>query len=347
MVQDEGCRWTGRLGGTVTLARSRPQLAPGRRRGRPGPAVRLRPGRPAAARQRSRRAGCWPAATCSAAPSPRTARPSTRPSWSARWPDWSAASVSPIYERTAGQRDRTGPGAHRATGPAGRPDRPGHRGFHPDLARASTHGRAGVLADDRHRAAARADLAADRAGRAADLHRQPAPDHLRPAQRRRPAGVRRPGRAVPPRLPDQARLRPGAGGVRRRWPDAGRPAAGRGGRPDHATAGVARWASPGTGIPRSAWTDPPGWPGPAATSAMGCPPRTWPAGRWPTCCCAGTPSSTTLPWVNHRSPAWEVEPLRWLGANAGLRAMTWADHAEQRFGRPSLLAGAVNRMMGR
>jgi glycine/D-amino acid oxidase-like deaminating enzyme len=56
---------------------------------------------------------------------------------------------------------------------------------------------------------------------------------------------------------------------------------------------------------------------------------------------------TTLPWVNHRSPAWEVEPLRWLGANAGLRAMTWADHAEQRFGRPSLLAGAVNRMMGR
>lgn len=56
---------------------------------------------------------------------------------------------------------------------------------------------------------------------------------------------------------------------------------------------------------------------------------------------------TTLPWVNHRSPAWEIEPLRWLGANAGLRAMTWADHAEQRFGRPSFLAGAVNRMMGR
>ncbi|HJQ02040.1 MAG TPA: FAD-binding oxidoreductase [Jatrophihabitans sp.] len=56
---------------------------------------------------------------------------------------------------------------------------------------------------------------------------------------------------------------------------------------------------------------------------------------------------TPLPWVNHRSPSWEVEPLRWLGANAGLRAMTWADHAEQRFGRRSLLAGAVNRMMGR
>jgi glycine/D-amino acid oxidase-like deaminating enzyme len=55
----------------------------------------------------------------------------------------------------------------------------------------------------------------------------------------------------------------------------------------------------------------------------------------------------TLPWVNHQSPQWEFEPLRWLGANAGLRAMTWADHAEQRGDRPSALAGLVNRMMGR
>ncbi len=56
---------------------------------------------------------------------------------------------------------------------------------------------------------------------------------------------------------------------------------------------------------------------------------------------------TSLPWVNHQSPQWETEPLRWLGANAGLRAMTWADHAEQRAGRPSRLATMVNRMMGR
>ncbi|MGZ5403612.1 MAG: NAD(P)/FAD-dependent oxidoreductase, partial [Nocardioides sp.] len=34
---------------------------------------------------------------------------------------------------------------------------------------------------------------------------------------------------------------------------------------------------------------------------------------------------TRLPWVGHRSPPWEPEPLRWLGINAGLRAMTWAD----------------------
>ncbi len=56
---------------------------------------------------------------------------------------------------------------------------------------------------------------------------------------------------------------------------------------------------------------------------------------------------TALPWVGHRSPPWEPEPLRWLGANAGLRAMVWADAAERRGSRPSRLAGAVNRALGR
>jgi glycine/D-amino acid oxidase-like deaminating enzyme len=56
---------------------------------------------------------------------------------------------------------------------------------------------------------------------------------------------------------------------------------------------------------------------------------------------------TRLPWVGHRGRRWETEPLRWLGANAGLRAMTWADAAEQRRGRPSQMAVLVNGMMGR
>ena len=60
-----------------------------------------------------------------------------------------------------------------------------------------------------------------------------------------------------------------------------------------------------------------------------------------------TSALTALPWVGHRSRAWEPEPLRWIGANAGLRAMTWADHAEQRRGRPSRLASAVNGILGR
>jgi glycine/D-amino acid oxidase-like deaminating enzyme len=56
---------------------------------------------------------------------------------------------------------------------------------------------------------------------------------------------------------------------------------------------------------------------------------------------------TRLPWVGHRSRRWEPEPLRWLGANAGLQAMTWADAAERRHGQPSRMASLVNAMMGR
>jgi glycine/D-amino acid oxidase-like deaminating enzyme len=54
---------------------------------------------------------------------------------------------------------------------------------------------------------------------------------------------------------------------------------------------------------------------------------------------------TTLPWVNHRSPTWEPEPLRWLGVNAGLTAMGYADPEEARTGRESLVARAFGRLM--
>lgn len=46
------------------------------------------------------------------------------------------------------------------------------------------------------------------------------------------------------------------------------------------------------------------------------------------------------------SPLWAAEPLRWLGINAGLRAMTWADHREARTGRPSRLASGFERFVG-
>jgi glycine/D-amino acid oxidase-like deaminating enzyme len=55
---------------------------------------------------------------------------------------------------------------------------------------------------------------------------------------------------------------------------------------------------------------------------------------------------TRLPWVGHRSPSWEPEPLRWLGVNAGLRAMELADWEEARTGRPSLAAGVMGRLLG-
>jgi glycine/D-amino acid oxidase-like deaminating enzyme len=53
-----------------------------------------------------------------------------------------------------------------------------------------------------------------------------------------------------------------------------------------------------------------------------------------------------LPWVGHRSPRWEPEPLRWLGANAGLRLMAFADAREDRTGRPSRAAAAFGRLLG-
>jgi glycine/D-amino acid oxidase-like deaminating enzyme len=61
----------------------------------------------------------------------------------------------------------------------------------------------------------------------------------------------------------------------------------------------------------------------------------------------GTDSEITrLPWVGHRSPQWEREPLRWLGLNAGLQVMSLADRQEARTGRPSKAAGFMGRFLG-
>jgi glycine/D-amino acid oxidase-like deaminating enzyme len=55
---------------------------------------------------------------------------------------------------------------------------------------------------------------------------------------------------------------------------------------------------------------------------------------------------TTLPWVGHRSRPWEVEPVRWLGANLGLRVMGSADAEEARTGRPARRAALFGRFVG-
>jgi glycine/D-amino acid oxidase-like deaminating enzyme len=55
---------------------------------------------------------------------------------------------------------------------------------------------------------------------------------------------------------------------------------------------------------------------------------------------------TRLPWVNHRSPNWEPEPLRWVGVNAGLWTMKLADHTEERTGQTSRLATRMDRLLG-
>jgi glycine/D-amino acid oxidase-like deaminating enzyme len=55
---------------------------------------------------------------------------------------------------------------------------------------------------------------------------------------------------------------------------------------------------------------------------------------------------TRLPWVNHRSPRWEPEPLRWLGTNVGLRAMTMSDVEERWSGKQSRIARWMGPLLG-
>jgi len=54
----------------------------------------------------------------------------------------------------------------------------------------------------------------------------------------------------------------------------------------------------------------------------------------------------SLPWVNHRNPNWEIEPLRWIGTNLGLAVMSSADKVEARTGRPARRAEVFGRFLG-
>ena len=55
---------------------------------------------------------------------------------------------------------------------------------------------------------------------------------------------------------------------------------------------------------------------------------------------------TTLPWVNHRSRNWEIEPLRWLGINSGLLTVKHADSVETNQGRTSKVNSLLGRLIG-
>jgi glycine/D-amino acid oxidase-like deaminating enzyme len=55
---------------------------------------------------------------------------------------------------------------------------------------------------------------------------------------------------------------------------------------------------------------------------------------------------TRLPWVNHISPRWEPEPLRWLGINGALQLMASADRAEERSGKPAKRAAVIEKLLG-
>jgi glycine/D-amino acid oxidase-like deaminating enzyme len=56
---------------------------------------------------------------------------------------------------------------------------------------------------------------------------------------------------------------------------------------------------------------------------------------------------TRLPWVGHRSRAWEPEPLRWLGIHGVYALYRTADRAEERTQRPSPIARVADLVSGR
>ncbi|HMK10674.1 MAG TPA: FAD-dependent oxidoreductase, partial [Acidimicrobiales bacterium] len=54
---------------------------------------------------------------------------------------------------------------------------------------------------------------------------------------------------------------------------------------------------------------------------------------------------TRLPWVRHRSPEWEPEPLRWLGHRALSAMARSADRAEYRTGRPAKRIAVLDQLL--
>ena len=58
-----------------------------------------------------------------------------------------------------------------------------------------------------------------------------------------------------------------------------------------------------------------------------------------------TTEFTRLPFVQHHSKKWEIEPFRWLGVNAGLALAKRADHVEHRKGFDSKAGSLLERLL--
>ena len=56
---------------------------------------------------------------------------------------------------------------------------------------------------------------------------------------------------------------------------------------------------------------------------------------------------TKLAWVQHKSPRWELEPLRFIAARAALLGADWADQIEGVTGRRSLISKIIARLTGK
>ena len=62
--------------------------------------------------------------------------------------------------------------------------------------------------------------------------------------------------------------------------------------------------------------------------------------------CGNDTDLVHLPWVGHRSPRWEPEPLRWLGVNVSRKIVESVDRAEVAGRDPKWRTRAVDRLLG-
>jgi glycine/D-amino acid oxidase-like deaminating enzyme len=105
--------------------------------------------------------------------------------------------------------------------------------------------------------------------------------------------------------------------------------------------GVPRDWMPAVGFDRAARH---AWAGGYVGDGVGCSAL---AGRTLADLIRGTDTELTrLPWVGHRWPLWDREPLRWAGVRGVNALMASADRVEMRTGRPARRAALVSRLVG-
>ena len=188
----------------------RAPVGAGAGRGRPRPRLGPRRRRAPAARRRPRRPPCSPARDVRGATYTPDCAAIHPAGWSAAWPRPSYDGGSPSTSRPRATAIEPGRVTTRQRDRARRRRDPRDRGLHAHPRRASAARLVPVYSLIIATEPLSADgLGRDRAAPARDVQRPPPPDHLRPAHGRRPAGLRRPRRAVPLRLADPPGLRPG------------------------------------------------------------------------------------------------------------------------------------------
>ncbi len=53
-----------------------------------------------------------------------------------------------------------------------------------------------------------------------------------------------------------------------------------------------------------------------------------------------------MPWVNHKSRKWEIEPFRWIGVNGSLQMAKIADIVEEKLKTKTFITGLLNKLRG-